>query len=255
MDGTPSEAVLPTQWSLTLSPPPHSDVLPAHLHALACRLLESPSGDHTAQAKPFTTALVGQQLTLSWLDEATEPDLGARISAPAQLGAYTATASLVERRTEAYTRMAAAPPTLKVAVSFVTPAYVNQAGRQLPLPVPELLLGGLARRWSAFSPQPLPSSAVTEAIESAHLSRHSIRTLAVESGPSQRTGFVGHAVFGLPTRASRQAQRAFAALWLFASFAGVGAQTTHGLGHVQVRMNQEVAPRPARSPALSERTS
>ncbi|WP_017580423.1 CRISPR system precrRNA processing endoribonuclease RAMP protein Cas6 [Nocardiopsis valliformis] len=251
---------MPTQWSLSLDPPPPpSGVLPSHLHALACALLESSSDDHTAQAKPFTASLAGRQLTLSWLNEPTEPDLGERIINPVRLGPHTATASLAEQRFEAYARMAAAPPAHKVAVSFLTATYVNQAGNQLPLPVPELLLGGLTRRWETFSPQPLPASAVTEVVESAHVSRHSIRTLAAGSGPSQRTGFVGNAVFGLPTRASRQAQRAFAALWLFASFAGVGAQTTHGLGHVQVRMNQEAAPRSgprtAHSPALSERTS
>ncbi|WP_223830616.1 CRISPR system precrRNA processing endoribonuclease RAMP protein Cas6 [Nocardiopsis quinghaiensis] len=229
-------------------------MLPTHLHALACRLLESPSGDHSAQTKPFTAALADRQLTLSWLDEATEPDLGARIDASARLGPHTAAISLREQRTEAYTRMAAAPPARKVAVSFITPAYINQDGRQLPLPVPELLLGGLACRWAAFSPQPLPESAVTEAVQSAHLARHSIRSLASGSGPSQRTGFVGNAIFGLPARAFRPAQRVFAALWLFASYAGVSAQSTHGLGHVRVRMNEGPAPRPARSPALSERT-
>lgn len=230
---------MPTQWTLTLTPPPPSAVLPSHLHALACALLESPAEDHTAQTKPFTAALAGQRLTLGWLDETSAPDMSARLSEPVRLGAHTSRAALVDQRFEAYTRLTAAPPTRKVAVSFVSPAYVNQGGRQLPLPVPELLLAGLARRWEAFSPHPLPGSALTEALESAHLARHDIRSAVTGAGSSRRTGFVGQAVFGLSTRASRRAQRVFTTLWSFAAFAGVGAQTTHGLGHVRVRIEDE----------------
>ncbi|WP_435106655.1 CRISPR system precrRNA processing endoribonuclease RAMP protein Cas6 [Nocardiopsis synnemataformans] len=63
----------------------------------------------------------------------------------------------------------------------------------------------------------------------------------VGDGRHQRTGFVGSAVFGLPTRASLAAQRALVALWSFAAFAGVGAQTTHGLGHVRVHLHEQPA--------------
>ena len=216
---------MPTQWTLSLSPPPPSSVLPTHLHAAACALLESSGEDHTAQTKPFTTALAGQRLTLGWLDEATAPDLPSRLREPLRLGGHTATATLVDQRFEAYTRMAAVPPTRRAAISFDSPTYVNQGGRQLPLPVPELLLAGLARRWEVFRPQPLPPSALTEAVESANLVRHDIRTTAAGAGPHRRTGFVGRVVFGLSPRVSRRAQRVFAALWSFAAFSGVGAQT------------------------------
>lgn len=253
---------MPTQWTLSLSPPPPPSVLPTHLHAAACALLESSTEDHAAQTKPFTAALTGQRLTLGWLDEATSPDLPSRLREPLYLGGHTATATLTDQRFEAYTRVASAPPTRRAAISFDSPTYVNQGRRQLPLPVPELLLAGLARRWEVFSPQPLPPSALTEAVESAHLVRHDIRTTAAGSGAHQRTGFVGRAVFGLPTRVSRRAQRVFAALWSFAAFSGVGAQTTHGLGHVRVRIDAQasiperpkVVPDSAPSPLLSERS-
>ncbi|RKS07006.1 CRISPR-associated endoribonuclease Cas6 [Nocardiopsis sp. Huas11] len=240
---------MPTQWSLTPTPPPPPGVSPSHVHALACLLLEDPASEHTAQVKAFTAALPAgtargsvaasaPTLLLSWLDEPTEPDLASRITGPVRLGSHTAHLSLAARRTVPYTRLAATAPTPRVRVEFTTPAYVNRGGRQLPLPDPELLLEGLARRWAAFSPHPLPCDATAEALGMVHLARHDTRTVPVGTGRHQRTGFVGHAVFGLP-RASPAARRSFTALWAFAEFAGVGAQTTHGLGHVRVRLRPE----------------
>ncbi|GAB2520889.1 CRISPR system precrRNA processing endoribonuclease RAMP protein Cas6 [Nocardiopsis aegyptia] len=235
---------MPTWWTLTPTPPPHPSVSPSHLHALACHLLETPASDHTAQTKPFSTALApitstatpGTHLVVAWLDEPTEPDLARRLATPVRLGPRTIRLNPVDRHTQPYTRLAACPPAPKARVEFTTPAYVKRGKRQMPLPEPELLLTGLARRWAAYSPQPLPPAAVTEMLETVHLARHDIRTLPAGSGPHQRTGFVGHAVFALPPGTSRAAQRAFAALWTFAEFSGVGAQTTHGLGHVRVRL-------------------
>ncbi|MFV2194982.1 CRISPR system precrRNA processing endoribonuclease RAMP protein Cas6 [Nocardiopsis sp. LOL_012] len=227
---------MPTRWTLTLTPRPSGPVRPAHLHALACTLLEEPGDDHTAQVKPFTAALAGDRLLLSWLDDPTEPELPSRPDTSARLGGRTHRLQPGDRNTAPYARLAAAPPSVKVRVEFVTPAYISRAGRQLPLPEPELLLAGLARRWDVYSPRPLPSKAVTELLGAVHLARHDIRTAAVGAGSGQRVGFVGRAVFGLPPRTSHAAQRAFAALWSFAAFAGAGAQTTHGLGHVRVHV-------------------
>ncbi|HIY42729.1 MAG TPA: CRISPR system precrRNA processing endoribonuclease RAMP protein Cas6 [Candidatus Nocardiopsis merdipullorum] len=254
---------MPTQWTLFLSPPPPSCVLPTHLHAAACAApLESSGEDHAAQTKPFTAALTGQRLTLGRLDESTSPDLPARLREPLRLGEHTAAATLIDQRFEAYTRMASAPPTPRAAISFDSPTYVNQGGCQFPLPVPELLLAGLARRWEVFSPQPLPPSALSEAVESAHLVRHDIRTTAAGAGSHRRTGFVGRVMFGLPTRMSRRTQRVFAALWSFAAFSGVGTRATHGLGHVRVRLDAQASipegpktiPDSKPSPLLSERS-
>lgn len=233
---------MPTRWTLTLTPRPPTPFEPRHLHALACRLLETPTGDHTATTKPFTAAYGGDHLVVSWLDELTEPDLPARLGIPTRLGHRPVRLELGERHSEPYTSLASSPPAIKAQVEFRTPTYVNRSGRQFPLPDPELLLGGLARRWNAFSPEALPSHAVSEVLESVHLARHDTSTRPAGSGPSQKVGFVGSAVFGLPRSVSVGAQRAFAALWSFAAFAGVGAQSTHGLGHVRIRLQHSSNP-------------
>ncbi|WP_081620580.1 CRISPR system precrRNA processing endoribonuclease RAMP protein Cas6 [Nocardiopsis potens] len=264
---------MPTQWTLTPTPQPPPDVAPVHLHALACALVESPGSDHTAQTKPFAAALSpspassplapassaaarapDRVLVVGWLDDAGEPDLAARLGSPVRLVSRPLRLAPAARRAVPYAELAAAPPAVKARVEFATPAYVNRGGRQFPLPDPELLLGGLARRWAAFSPCPLPVRAVDEAMGSVHLARHDIATRTAGTGRHRRTGFTGAAVFGLPSSASPEARRAFAALWSFGEFAGVGAQTTHGLGHIRVRLGRGLA-RPGAGPSPGESPS
>ncbi|MDT0329348.1 CRISPR system precrRNA processing endoribonuclease RAMP protein Cas6 [Nocardiopsis lambiniae] len=229
---------MPTQWTLTLTPPPSEPVSPRHLHALACRLFETPADDHTAQAKPFTAALVDRRLVLSHLDDPAAPDVPGEADGTVRLGTDAFRLDPIDRRAEPYERLTAVAPAVKARVGFATPTYVNRSGRQLPLPDPELLMGGLARRWAAFSPLPLPPESVAEALESVHLARHDIRTRVVGEGSAQRVGFVGDAVFGMAGHPSPGARRVFATLWSFAAFAGIGAQTTHGLGHVRVHLHR-----------------
>ncbi|MFL1434862.1 CRISPR system precrRNA processing endoribonuclease RAMP protein Cas6 [Nocardiopsis protaetiae] len=232
---------MPTQWTLTLTPPPPDPVDPRHLHALACQLLETPTAEHTAATKPFTAAATGAHLVASWLGGPAEPDLGAKLADPLRLGAQPVRLSPADHRSVSYPRLLDLPPTAKAAVEFVSPAYVSRNGRQLPLSDPELLLAGLARRWAAFSPLPLPEQEVDQVLGAVFLTRHRIATRTVGQGPHRRTGFVGRAAFGLPARATPAQRQVFTALWAFAEFAGVGAQTTHGLGHVRVHLHERPA--------------
>ncbi|MDE3725306.1 CRISPR system precrRNA processing endoribonuclease RAMP protein Cas6 [Nocardiopsis sp. N85] len=228
---------MPTQWTLTLTPPPPTPVDPRHLHALACHLLETPTTDHTATTKPFTVALNGRRLIMSLLDDSRPLEhLALPTGSALRLGSRTFHCSPDGHRTEPYARLAACPPAVKAHVEFCTPTYVKRSGHQVPLSDPELLLAGLARRWATLSPLSLPAAAVTEVLGSVHLARHDTRTRIFGQGPAQRVGFVGSATFGLSERPSLSARRVFAALWSFASFAGAGAQTTHGFGHVSIRL-------------------
>lgn len=232
---------MPLRWRLRLADPvpPAS---PAQVHGLACRLLEDPHAPHTAQLKPFSAAGpypdgpgADPALEVTWLDDARVPDVAARVNGGALfLGPDPLRVTGAERDAVRYTDLAAAEPRRRVRVRFTTPAYINRAGRQIPLPDPELLLSGLARRWSAFSPLPLPEDALHALLAGVHVADHRIRAVPVHIGPGRRVGFVGSVVFGLPSGADPAAARLLAALWHFAEYAGAGAQTTHGLGRVRV---------------------
>lgn len=93
----------------------------------------------------------------------------------------------------------------------------------------------MARRWDTFAAQELEPQLVSELLAAVMISEHEVRSTPVDLGAGRRIGFTGRAVFSLD-RESAQGEVGvlFAALSRFAEAAGVGAQTTHGLGWVQV---------------------
>ncbi|GAA3732301.1 CRISPR system precrRNA processing endoribonuclease RAMP protein Cas6 [Salinactinospora qingdaonensis] len=240
--------LVPVGWSLRLhgemaeteeSSGVGGSVSAARLHGLACALVETPDSEHAGQVKPFSVAVPpacprGEGMRIGWLDDTRLPDAEAWPGRRVWLGAAPVTVGAVERDAVSYADLADAAPASRVRVEFHTPTYVNRAGRQIPLPEPELLLGGLLRRWQHFSPVPVAEATATALLERVHIAQHRVRTVAVPMRGGGRAGFVGHAVFGVPSKADTVVKRLFAGLWRFAEYAGVGAQTTHGLGHVTV---------------------
>lgn len=132
-----------------------------------------------------------------------------------------------------------------VTLRFVTPTTFRRsppkdsafasATYDVPLPVPELLFGGLTRLWNAFSPQPLPQELQAFVRDCVVVSRYDLHTELVSFSGGRRgrvSGFVGECRFALrcPDAAWR---RQIGLLGSFAPFAGVGWRTAMGLGQVQ----------------------
>lgn len=215
----------------------------AQLHGLACALLEGAGADHEAQVKPFSVAplleapdLPGHAfLRLGWLDDARVA--GLRDHALDQIGGALRTGSQYFTVTDA--DMEAQPYAHFLAqgarfatFTFLTTTYFNRGDRQVPLPDPELVFAGLARRWNAWSPVPIPGDVIHELCATVLVTSHDIASGTADLGKAQRTGFRGRATFSLPRDISTDTATAFAALSRFAAIAGVGAQTTRGLGNV-----------------------
>ncbi|MFC4627994.1 CRISPR system precrRNA processing endoribonuclease RAMP protein Cas6 [Promicromonospora alba] len=133
-------------------------------------------------------------------------------------------------------------------MTFRSVTYFSRGDRQIPLPDPELVFTSLARRWNTFSPDGASFRSVTiEALlASILLSEPRIESGQVDQGRAIRVGFLGKARFGLARAAGQDLERVFATLAVFADTAGIGAQTTHGLGWVSVELGAEPgAPRDA----------
>lgn len=245
---------MPVRWSLRLSEPvPEASA--AQLHGLTCALVEDSGSPHTEQIKPFSAAGPHQEdgdpvIEVNWLDDLPEPDVAGRAAAgPLRLGSHPVAVAEVRQRAESYADLAATAPRYRLRVEFRSPTYVSRAGRQFPLPDPELLLTGLARRWRHFSPSTFGDAALPTLLNSVHIARHELRTVPVYVAPGRRVvGFTGKAVFGLPDDTAPAAARLLAALWRFAEYAGAGAQTTHGLGRVRLAKH-------TRGGRVSERSS
>lgn len=238
---------MPTRWTLVPDTRIDEAVSPRHLHALACALVEGPGSAHTAQRKPFSAAAPGHRehgrvLELGWLDDADPPEPAARAAAGGvHLDGHPFHPAEIRQSHTPYAALADSAPAQRVRVEFTTPAYINRAGRQIPLPDPELLLGALVQRWRAFSPIPLPEEQMELLLGCVHVSRHRIATQSVDLGRGRRVGFTGSATFAVPPHQAEGPGRLLTALWRFAEYAGAGAMTTYGLGRVRVARTQEEA--------------
>jgi CRISPR-associated endoribonuclease Cas6 len=237
---------MPTLLILRLTEPAASP-FPAHLHAAACGLLESPGTDHAAQYKPFTVgALVAEQGAVTWR-LGWLPDLPPPAGWPPRelrLGGSTCRVLDAQVRHQPFAALAASRPVTRGSVRFLTPTYFSRNGRDVPLPDPVLVLRSLTQRWNAFAPADLAiDDTLGKALLSAALlTDAAVHTVRVQVGrDAWQTGFVGDAELALTHTAAPDVGAVFAALLRFATVAGIGARTTYGFGEVTAELPGEPA--------------
>jgi CRISPR-associated endoribonuclease Cas6 len=147
-----------------------------------------------------------------------------------------------------------ARPRARTRLRFLSATTFHSQGVNLPLPLPTLVFGSLATRWTAFTHlrlRDLPDDQVDAFI--AHhllLSRHAVQSAAYRFKDSLDIGFTGLAQFETARRSPHLRKRdpALAAAleadwpWFarltelladFAFYAGVGKKTTAGMGQVR----------------------
>ncbi|KUJ38383.1 hypothetical protein ADL25_24490 [Streptomyces sp. NRRL F-5122] len=238
---------MPQRWHLLLRPDDGtrpSRVAPAHLHGLACALLEGLGADHHGQTKPFSITPLMQAphapgralLTLGWLNDGTVPRLEEWVGEQVRLGGQFFTVEDVGAEGASYPALLALPPAERVTMDFLSVTHFTRKGRWIPLPDAELVYTSLGRRWNAYAETPFPNPLITELRETVLLTAHDVKSAPVDIRQGHRTGFLGHATFAVPRTACREVALAFTALSRFAELAGIGAQTTHGLGWTRVSM-------------------
>lgn len=129
-------------------------------------------------------------------------------------------------------RWAREKPPRKVTLHFLTPTTFRIGNLEQPFPLPQWVFGSLLRIWNAFAPQPFPEDLQDDFEKSVTLSNFKGETKLVELGDYSTAGFVGKFTY----RAAKPAPEVSQLLGLlaeFAFYAGVGWQTTHGLGQVR----------------------
>lgn len=122
-----------------------------------------------------------------------------------------------------------APPA-RIPLRFASPTAFRAMNQNLPFPLPRSVFGGLIEKWNAFGPIALPDEARRFAEECLAISRFRLRTRVwnAKQGRAQ-IGFVGSVTFSALNR-DRYWLGLMNALADFAFFAGVGYQTTQGMG-------------------------
>lgn len=134
-----------------------------------------------------------------------------------------------------YAALASLPFSPFAALRFITPLAFSQGGeRQLPLPAPDLLLRGWARRWNRFAPVELawPDESVSDIVERTGLAYMAGETVTVPLRPGKFVGFVGAIRLEAlhPHLWTQEQRQAFTALTTFSRFCGSGARTMQGMG-------------------------
>jgi CRISPR-associated endoribonuclease Cas6 len=129
----------------------------------------------------------------------------------------------------------------KITLHFASPTTFKSQGKNIPLPLPELVFGSLLDRWQAFAPIALNPETRRFAQEAVALSRYQLRTRGLPSKEgSMQVGFTGEATF-IALNRDRYWVNMLNLLASFAFFGGVGYQTGAGLGQAWAAGRQTVS--------------
>lgn len=121
-----------------------------------------------------------------------------------------------------------------INLAFITPTVFSQGSRgDMPLPLPEYVFGGLARRWNAIPnvPKIVPDNFITSISEYISVSRFKGKTVCVDIGDKLiKTGFIGTVTYRINDSAT--------AFWCqllarAALFTGLGGKTSRGMGYIR----------------------
>jgi hypothetical protein len=241
---------MPTQITIQYStgPDPEPQV-DADLLRLATHLMERQDGSKHPDAgkysvRPFVPkerlengGLV-LQLTLNWLDDSYDIrqrvkrrwDQHVELRKGVPLFGYCEPSYRTDPLQNMLDR---AEPINEVNLRFLSPTMVKHHGRTLPLPYPEAIFAGLASKWNEVLPDDHPSRIANDAAKSlcSHITVEVVEISGAGLRPGdRRSGFVGEVVFGLMPAATPQDRRLLHSLVLFATFSGIGKETSHGFG-------------------------
>ncbi len=124
-----------------------------------------------------------------------------------------------------------------IRFKFITPTFFKSRGLQIPLPSPELVFGSLLQRWQTFSTVGIGIDDFKDFMhQKITIDQHNIHTRKISFARGQRgytRGFVGEVTFF-----SQAKEQAYLAAWhtlaAFGAYSSVGAQTSYGLGQIEV---------------------
>jgi CRISPR-associated endoribonuclease Cas6 len=121
----------------------------------------------------------------------------------------------------------------RVGLRFASPTLFRSNDVNVPLPLPGLVFGGLLDKWNAFAPLQVHPDVRRFAQECLAVSRYRLETRRVAFGGRRAVaGCVGECVYAIQVK-DRYWMGLIHLLAAFAFYAGVGRQTTVGLGQAK----------------------
>lgn len=131
-------------------------------------------------------------------------------------------------------------------LTLATPLSFRHAGADLPLPLPDLILGSLARSWRAYADMPLPAEVESGVVHLVEVRGESV-VHRLGAPVLWRTGFVGHARIRVDPGPAHTAACALLAL---TPYTGVGQKAAWGMGRALVEGAPDAS---AETPYLGQR--
>ena len=130
--------------------------------------------------------------------------------------------------------LADAAPAARLGLRFISPTSFRSGGMNVPLPLPDLVFGSLLDRWQAFAPLAVNPEVRRFAAERVAVARYRLRTriLPFKAGAVQ-VGFTGECHY-VALQRDRYWLGVLGLLADFAFYAGVGYQTSVGMGQVRL---------------------
>ncbi len=176
-----------------------------------------------ATPPPSHIDLNGVSMTVTgWTTDATAHARAANLSYEALAAPYLLARERAERR---------------ITLRFVSPTAFKSHGQVVPLPMAASVFGGLIEKWNAYAPIALPPETKRFAEACLAISRYRLRTAVLRGKGSgddvaRISGFVGEVTY-VATNPDRYWLGLINLLADYAFFAGVGYQTTQGMGQAR----------------------
>ncbi len=132
----------------------------------------------------------------------------------------------------------AEPAARRVSFFFASSTAFHRHGKQVPYPLPELVIGSLLDRWNAFAPIAFPAEARRYAAECLTLGHFEIKNRTVNVAGGVQNGLVGHVNFNT-TSYDRYWMSLMQTLARFSYYSGVGVKTAMGMGQCRKVVERE----------------
>ena len=123
-------------------------------------------------------------------------------------------------------------PSRYVELDFTSPTTFRSGGRNVPIPLPELVFGSLADKWNALSPVAISPEVRRYAAECMAVASYDLRSRAWPFKNALVVGGTGHCRYVMTVK-DRYWMSVVQLLAEWSLFSGVGAQTASGLGQTR----------------------
>lgn len=124
------------------------------------------------------------------------------------------------------------PVRRSIELTFDTPTAFHSGGKNVPLPLPELVFGSVLERWNGVAPLTLSPALKEFAGECVGIAYYDLRAWTVSVAGGKQVGFVGRVGYRV-LKYDPYWTRALNLLADFAWFCGVGVKTSMGMGQVR----------------------